>query len=112
MSDIAAGLAVDASFAAFGKAATYTPPGGVAADCIVIRNSPDAVAPFGDGSALMQTNTIEVRKSEIAAPVKGGVFVPGAIVDGVFVPATEELEVIADPQVLDPDRLVWTCRVE
>jgi hypothetical protein len=49
----------------------------------------------------MQGAAIEVRRSEVAAPAKGGTF----IVD------SKSFSIESDPQSNDPDRLVWTCTV-
>jgi len=96
-------LAVDAVFAAFGKAATYTPPGGGAATaCTVIKDARDREPSGFSGRPILQGTVIEVRKSEIAAPAKGGAFVVGA----------ENLVIKSDPEAEDPDRLVWTCTVK
>lgn len=89
-------------YATFGKAAAYTPPaGGDAVACTVIRDREDKEMGFGSGAAMMQSDTIEVRKSEIASPARGGTFVVGG----------ETLKVRDDPRCTDPDRLVWTMTV-
>jgi hypothetical protein len=49
----------------------------------------------------MQGAVIEVRRSEVAAPGKGGTFT----IDG------SSFSVASDPESNDPDRLVWTCTV-
>lgn len=65
--------AIDATFLAWGIAATYTAPGGGAATaCTVIRRQPDQ--DLGIGRTKMRGDVIEVRKSEIAAPAKDGTF--------------------------------------
>lgn len=96
-------LAVDASFAQFGWSATYAPPTGSAALCTVIKDQRDLDAPGFLGRPTLQGNVIEVRKSEVAAPVKGGVF--------VILDTTQSLVIQDDPKCEDPDRLVWTCTV-
>jgi hypothetical protein len=95
-------IAVDASFAVWGKAATYVPPGGGApTPCSVIRNLRDREMTGLNGRPLMQGAVIEVRRSEVAVPAKGGMF----IVDGT------SFSIASDPESNDPDRLVWTCTV-
>lgn len=111
MADDFAIEAVDASYEAFGKAALYTPPGGSAVACTVIVDSRDLDPAGFSGRPTMQGNIIEVRKSEVAAPMRDGVFVPGAIVNNVFVPGPDSFKVGGDPKCEDPDRLVWTMTV-
>lgn len=104
MADAAASLSLNAPFALFGKAASYTPAGGGAAvSCRVILDRSDRdmqiagveSAPFAEGI------TIEVRQSEIAAPARGGCFTIGV----------ETFVIQDDPKSADAERLVWTCRV-
>lgn len=105
-------VAVDATYRAFGKAASYTPPGGSAVSPItVIQDQRDLDLSGFSGRPMMQGDVIEVRKSEVAAPVAGGVFVPGVLVSGVFVPGATSYTIVGDPKSEDPDRLVWTCVV-
>jgi hypothetical protein len=95
-------IAVDASFAVWGRAATYVPPGGgVPILCTVIRNLRDREMTGLNGRPLMQGAVIEVRRSEVAAPAKGGTFT----IDG------SSVSLASDPESNDPDRLVWTCTV-
>jgi hypothetical protein len=105
--------ALDAIFddANFGRAARYTPPGGIPVACRVIKNTRDREPSVGFGRPVLQGTVIEVRKSEVSNPVQGGVFVPGDIIGGVFVPGDETFVIQGDPTSEDPDRLVWTCTV-
>jgi hypothetical protein len=97
-------IAVDASFAVWGKAATYVPPGGgVPTPCTVIRNVRDREMTGLSGRPIMQGTVIEVRKAEIGAPARGGVF--------TFADDGAAFAIISDPQAQDPERLVWTCTV-
>jgi hypothetical protein len=98
--------AVDAGFAAFGTEATYTPPGGAPVPCTIIVNAPDRVVSFGDNRPFAEGTLLDVRASEIAAPVKAGVF---AYSDSFGAPVS--VSVLGDPELRDPERLVWTCRV-
>lgn len=102
---------VDTVFRHDGVAASYTPPGGSAVSCTVIRDSRDLDLSGLGGRPILQGNVIEVRKSEVAVPVRGGVFVPGTIVNGIFVPGPDSFTVADDPKFEDPDRLVWTMTV-
>ena len=52
-----------------------------------------------------------MRASEVAAPAAGGIFTPGKLVDGTFLPGSVSYAIIGDPERLDDLRLVWTCRV-
>ena len=95
-------IVVDASFAVWGRLATYaSPDGGVPTPCSVIRNLRDREMTGLNGRPLMQGTVIEVRRSEVAAPAKGGIF----IVDGA------SFSIESDPESNDPDRLVWVCTV-
>lgn len=47
----------------------------------------------------MAQRVVEVRKSELANPEKGGVFTVGA----------ETLKIVSAPRIEDPHGLVWTC---
>lgn len=104
--------AVDEAFAVFGVRATYTPPGGSTSSPIrIIAKSADRAVSFGEGRPFAEGTLIDVRASEISAPVTGGLFTPGRMVDDVFVPGGVSYAVIGDPEQLDDLRLVWTCRV-
>jgi len=99
-------VAINGSFRAFGVQAGYQPPAGDAVDCRVIlhQGGPLDEATFGSVKLAKESSLIEVRASEVAAPLAGGTF---TIVenDNVF-------EVDADPVRLDPDRSFWTCSVD
>jgi hypothetical protein len=60
--------AVDATFAAFGIDAVYTPAGGDPVPVRVIARRPDAIVGFGDTRIHAETATFEVRASEVANP--------------------------------------------
>ena len=95
-------IAVDASFAVWGKAATYVPPsGGAPIPCTVIRDLRDREMSGLNGRPFLQRMLIDVRSSDIPAPAKGGIF----IVDG------SSFSVESDPESDDPERLVWRCTV-
>ena len=64
-------------------------------------DSRDRELEFGRGSAIMQGQTLQVRRSELPAPVKGGTFAIGA----------ETLTVLDDPRSDDPDRHVMRMTV-
>jgi hypothetical protein len=95
--------AIDVVFEHLGVAATYAPPeGGEAVPCTVIPDQADRELAGLSGRPLMQANVLRVRRSEIAVPVAGGVFV----VDGT------SFSVVGDPRSDDPLRLEWVCTVE
>jgi len=99
-----AAAALDAQYAEFGDGAIYTPPGGGAGvACTVIRDREDRE--IGMRGAAMQSGVVEVRRSELAAPAKGGSF--AMTVGG------ETLTVIDDPHTPedDPERLIWRMTV-
>jgi hypothetical protein len=60
--------AVDATFAAFGIDATYTPAGGEPVAVRVIARRPDTIVGFGKTRIHAETATFEVRASDIANP--------------------------------------------
>jgi hypothetical protein len=93
--------AVDASFAAFGIDAAYTPAGGDPVPVRVIARRPDAIVGFGDTRIHAETATFELRASEVANPRPDDQLT----LDGqMFV-------VQGEPERRDPDRLVWTLDV-
>jgi hypothetical protein len=88
-------------FEVFGVAAAYTPPGGgPSVACTVILDSRDRELEFGRGAAVMQGQTLQVRRSEVP-PAKGGTFAVGLVM----------LTVLDDPRSDDPDRHVWRMTV-
>ena len=93
--------AVDATFAAFGTDAAYTPAGGEPVPVRVIARRPDAIVGFGETRIHAETATFEVRASEVAAPCPG---------DQLTV-AGEMFVIQGEPERRDPDRLVWTLDV-
>ena len=93
--------AVDATFAAFGIDATYTPVGGEPVPVRVIARRPDAIVGFGETRIHAETATFEVRASEVASPRQG---------DQLTVD-NETFVVQGEPERRDPDRLVWTVDV-
>ena len=60
--------AVDATFAAFGIDALYTPSGGEPVSVRVIARRPDTIVGFGETRIHAETATFEVRASEVASP--------------------------------------------
>ncbi|MFN3656825.1 MAG: hypothetical protein ACK4UO_06195 [Pseudolabrys sp.] len=107
MSNAIAQAALDAIFAdpMFGKAASYLPPGdgAVAVSCTVIRDQADAE--LGVGRQFTRVDVIDVRRAELAQPVKNGTFTLTAGGD-VF-------KVIDDPRSPpdDVDGLLWRMTV-
>ena len=63
--------AVDATFAAFGIDAFYTPAGGEPVPVRVIARRPDTIVGFGETRIHAETATFEVRASEVAKPAPG-----------------------------------------
>jgi hypothetical protein len=93
--------AVDATFAAFGTDATYTPAGGAPVSVRVIARRPDTIVGFGETRIHAETATFEVRVNEVASPRPGDQLA----VDG------ETFVIQGEPARRDPDRLVWTVDV-
>jgi hypothetical protein len=90
--------AVDATFAAFGTDAVYTPAGGEPCSVRVIANRPDTIVGFGETRIHAETATLELRASEVAGPRPG---------DQITV-AGDTFVIQGEPERRDPDRLVWT----
>jgi hypothetical protein len=93
--------AVDATFAAFGIDALYTPADGEPVSVRVITKRPDAIVGFGETRIHAETATFEVRASEVANPRPGDQLT----VDG------DTFVIQGEPDRRDPDRLVWTVDV-
>jgi hypothetical protein len=93
--------AVDATFAAFGRDATYTPAGGEPITVRVIAGRPDTITDFGDTRIHAETASFEVQASEVGAPTPGDALT----VDG------EGFVIQGEPERRDPDRLVWSVDV-
>jgi hypothetical protein len=93
--------AVDATFAAFGIDALYTPAGGEPVPVRVIARRPDTVTGFGETRLHTETALFELRASEVASPRPG---------DQLTV-AGDTLVVQGEPERLDSDRLVWILDV-
>jgi len=93
--------AVDATFAAFGIDAVYTPGGGDPVGVRVIARRPDTIVGFGDTRIHAETAVFEVRASEVASPRPGDQLTVGG---GTFV-------IQGEPERRDPDGLVWTLDV-
>jgi hypothetical protein len=93
--------AVDATFAAFGIDATYTPAGGEPVPVRVIARRPDAIVGFGETRIHAETASFEVRASEVANPRPGDQLALNG----------ETFLVQGEPERRDPDRLVWSLDV-
>jgi hypothetical protein len=90
--------AVDATFAAFGIEAVYTPAGGDPVPVRVIARRPDTIVGFGNTRIHTETATFELRASEVASPRPGDELTLGSV---TFV-------VQGEPERRDPERLVWS----
>jgi hypothetical protein len=92
------GSAVDATFAAFGIDAVYTPADAEPVSVRVIARRPDTIVGFGETRIHAETATFEVRVSEVASPRPGDQLTVGG----------EAFVVQGEPERHDPDRLVWS----
>jgi hypothetical protein len=88
---------VDASFAAFGIDAVYTPAGGEPVSVGVIARRPDTIVGFGDTRIHSETAIFELRASEFPNPRPGDQLTVGG----------ETFSVQGEPQRRDLGRLVW-----
>ena len=93
--------AVDATFAAFGTDAVYTPAGGEPVAVRVIAKRPDTIVGLGEARIHTETATVELRAGEVAAPRPGDRLAVGG----------ETFAVQGEPERRDPDRPVWTLDV-
>jgi hypothetical protein len=93
--------AVDATFAAFGIDAVYTPAGGAPVTVRVIAKRPDTIVGFGETRIHAETATFELRASEVSGPGPGDLVTIGS----------ETFVVQGEPERRDPDRLVWSLDV-
>jgi hypothetical protein len=92
--------AVDATFAAFGIDAVYTPAVGDPIPVRVIARRPDTIVGFGDTRIHAATATFEVRASEVASLRPGDQLTVGG----------ESFVIQGEPERRDPDRLgLWMC---
>jgi hypothetical protein len=89
--------AVDATFAAFGIDAVYTPAGGDPVGVRVIASRPDTIVGFGETRIHAETATFEVRASEVSNPGPGDQLIVGG----------DTFIVQGEPERRDPDGLVW-----
>lgn len=100
--------AADAIFADpnFRVDATYTPPGGGAGvDCIMIIDGREEGVEHGQGRPRAGQVTLQVRKSQVAAPAKDGTF---AVLAQDNHPSPRTYVVMDKPQPWDADVLVWS----
>ena len=93
--------AVDATLAAFGIDATYTPAGGEPLPVQVIARRRDTIVGFCDTRIHAEIATFELRASEVASPRPDDQL---SVYGQTFV-------VQGEPERRDPDRLVWTLDV-
>jgi hypothetical protein len=93
--------AVDATFAAFGIDAVYTPAGGEPIPVRVIARRPDTIVGFGDTRIHAETATFELRASEVANPRP----------DDQLTIGSETFAIQGEAERRDPDRLVWSLEV-
>jgi hypothetical protein len=93
--------AVDATFAAFGTDALYTPAGGEPVGVRVLAKRPDTVVGFGEARIHAETATFEVRASEVANPRPGDQLTVGG----------QAFIVQGEPHRRDLDRRVWTLNL-
>jgi len=96
--------ALDALFASsMAVDAVYAAPDALPLPVRVIRSQPSQVSQFGTMQVALASEAVEVRRSEIAAPAPGSVFVIGA--DRLVMP--DHLQPLSDVE-----GLTWTCWVE
>lgn len=97
--DALAARTLQSVFARFGVAATHRTPALVDTACDVVVNGADDVETIGNVALVAGQRLVEVRVSQVAAPLKGDSFIVDAL----------EFKIVAAPRRDDPSRLVWTC---
>jgi hypothetical protein len=90
--------ALDATFAAFGMYAVYTPAAGEPVSVRVIARRPDTIVGFGDARIHTETAPFEVRASEVVSPRPDDQLTVGG----------ETFVIQGEPERRDPERLVWS----
>ena len=90
--------ALDATFAAFGIDADYTPVGGEPVPVRVIAKRPDAIVGVGETRLHAETANFELRASEVSSPRPGDQLTVGG----------DTFVVQGEPKRHDPDRRVWS----
>ena len=93
--------AVEATFAAFGIDAVYTPAGGEPVSVRVIAKRPDTIVGFGETRIHAETATFELRASEAANPRPDDQLTIGG----------QTFVIQGEPERKDPERLVWIVDV-
>jgi hypothetical protein len=93
--------AVEATFAAFGIDAVYSPASGEPVSVRVIARRPDTIVGFGETRIHAETATFELRVSEVATPRPDDQLTVGG----------QSFVIQGEPERRDPDRLVWTLDV-
>jgi hypothetical protein len=88
--------AVDATFAAFGIDAVYTPAGGNPMPVRVIARRPATIVGFSETRIHAETATFELRASEVPSPRP----------DDQLIADGKTFVVQGEPEQRDPDRLV------
>jgi hypothetical protein len=87
--------------AGFGIDAVCTSAGGAPVPVCVIARRPDRIVGFGETRIHAETETFEVRATEVANPRPGDQLTVGS----------ETFVIQGEPERRDPDRLVWTLDV-
>ncbi len=91
--------ALERVFAKFGVSASYLSPDVVETACVVVINRADDTTTLGNVPIVAGQMIVEVRASELPAPVRGG----------VFTAESREFKIVSAPKREDPSGLVWTC---
>jgi hypothetical protein len=91
--------ALERVFAKFGVSAEYVSPELVTAECVVVINRADDTTTLGNVPIVAGQMVVEVRVSELASPVRGG----------IFSAESREFKIVSAPKREDASGLVWTC---
>jgi hypothetical protein len=81
-------------------AATFTPKGGAPTGIRVIRGQPSEQVAYGAGSVVLDTNAVQIMRSDVADPT-GGMIQIGS-----------EIFAVQGGPTLDVEGITWTCQLE
>jgi hypothetical protein len=91
---------LESGFRTFGEAATYAPAAGGSVAVTVIRSRPDVEVGAYQAKVVRSTTVLELRASEVLAPVAGDVVTLTA--------GGEAFKVQGKPERRDALGLIWT----
>jgi len=93
-------------------AAIFTPSGGSPTDITVIRDQQSREVGFGDSTAILDTNRVQIMRSAVPVrPVNGASLSIGDAAKHADVTAWTEFTIQGDAE-LDVEGVTWNCNLE